>query len=699
MTVASSIIALAGAAVSLLLASVSLARKKRSPASWFFFAGMMVLGLGALLTGLSLRVNEASHVVRLLTGAVIVESLVPVFWVAFSITYSRGNARESLALWRVPLVLFAVVPTGLSLAFAPRLFEPRAGSEVLPLEPAATTLSIIQVVAAVLVLMNLEQTFRATVGAMRWRIKFVALGIGVVFLTRLYLETQAILFSVRDLRLSSAEPASLLVGGLCLAVAYVRAGFEDIDVYPSRAVLRSSITVLVAGGYLVVVGVLSQVVTRLGQAGSIQLGAVVVLAGMAGLGVLLLSDRFRLRVYDFVAHHFREAQHDSIRTWKELTTELIRAKDEAGFCGAVVRFVARTFDTLSVRLWLLHDQDEQFVVAATTVADRHDGRADLLRIPAFDTLGALGAHAGPFNLDRLDEAWAEEWRRLNPGQFAAGGDRWCVALRAADRHLGVLVLADRVGGKPYSVEDLGLLACIAGQAASTLANLQLAHEVARARELDTFRAMSAFFVHDLKNTAASLNLTLKNLPVHFEDPSFRQDALRAVESAARRIDRLIARLSAMRQQAEFNPVRTDLNQLVRSVLQSLDGLEELDLTQRLQPLPPIFADRDQIESLVTNLVTNAREAVAPGGRIAVETERRGSRVVLSIADNGCGMSPAFLKDSLFRPFQTTKKTGLGIGMFQARSIVERHGGRIHVESQVGRGTTVRASFPVSQDRP
>ena len=63
--------------------------------------------------------------------------------------------------------------------------------------------------------------------------------------------------------------------------------------------------------------------------------------------------------------------------------------------------------------------------------------------------------------------------------------------------------------------------------------------------------MSAFFVHDLKNAAASLNLMLKNLPVHFDDPAFREDALRGVGNTARRIDEMIARLSALRQRPEL----------------------------------------------------------------------------------------------------------------------------------------------------
>ena len=278
--------------------------------------------------------------------------------------------------------------------------------------------------------------------------------------------------------------------------------------------------------------------------------------------------------------------------------------------------------------------------------------------------------------------------------FPNGGNRWCVPLRSGEQCLGALVLADRVNGADYTGEQLQLLRCIAGQVTSVLLNLRLANEVARSREMEAFRTMSAFFVHDLKNAAASLNLMLKNLPVHFDDPAFREDALRGIGNTARRIDEMIGRLTALRQRPDFKPVEADLNQIVSEALDNLDAMPHVELTKELQPLPRVLVDREQIQSVVTNLLLNARDAL--GQEAAFESARRdlGGSVVLSVADNGCGMSAAFLKDSLFRPFQSTKKKGLGIGMFQSRMIVEAHGGSIRVESEAGKGSTFRVSLPV-----
>ena len=79
---------------------------------------------------------------------------------------------------------------------------------------------------------------------------------------------------------------------------------------------------------------------------------------------------------------------------------------------------------------------------------------------------------------------------------------------------------------------------------------------------------------------------------------------------------------------------------------------------------------------------------------ALAAEYEVTQAMLSVADNGCGMSAAFLKDSLFRPFHSTKQKGLGIGMFQSKMVVEAHHGNIQVESEPGKGTTFRVLLPL-----
>jgi putative PEP-CTERM system histidine kinase len=687
----------AAAIFCVLLALTSLARRKRSPARPWFIIGMLALALDSLLTGLSLHTSQPAELVSWLTYGFTVKSLVPVVWLGFTLTYSRGDYRTRLAQWRIPLAV-GLLPFVLALAYRDRLFQLMpASSEAWQLQTGALTrpLNVILLVGLVLILMNLEQTFRSAVGTMRWRIKFVVLGLAVIFGARLYIQSQAILFSSPDIALWALESSALIIGCFFLAIAYARTGFAEIDVYPSLAVVRRSLTLLLVGGYLLTVGVLAQLVKRFGGEEIFQFQAVVVLVGLSGLAVLLLSDRARQRLHVFVGRHFSKAQHDSARIWTLFSRRLARVKDQVELSTASARLISETFDVLSVNVWLMDEEQERLALAASTGRQPDGAVGDGPPRTASNAVTAgLRERSSPFDLENGSSPWLEEWRQLNPITFPEGGSRLCVPLRAVDQTLGALVLADRVSGAVYTAEELELLKCIGDQMTSSLLNLRLATEVAQAGELEAFRTMSAFFVHDLKNTAASLNLMLKNLPVHFDDPAFRQDALRGIGNTARRIDEIIGRLSALRQRPEFRPVEADLNELVVEALGRINGTPNVELTRELHPVPMILADKEQMQSVLTNLVLNARDAVGAEGRVQVRTECREGRVVLSVADNGCGMSPGFVKDSLFRPFQSTKKKGLGIGLFQSRAIVRAHGGAVHVESEPGKGTTVLVTLPV-----
>jgi putative PEP-CTERM system histidine kinase len=295
----------------------------------------------------------------------------------------------------------------------------------------------------------------------------------------------------------------------------------------------------------------------------------------------------------------------------------------------------------------------------------------------------------------VDEPRLDALRAAAPGKFEKGGHRFCVPLIAGDRVLGAITLADRVNGQPYSAEDRDLLHCIGDQLAAGLLRFQLSEEVARSREFEAFQAMSTFLVHDLKNAASSLTLMLKNLPVHFENPEFRRDALQALGSSVTRINQITSRLGTLRKKLEVKPVDADINALVKDVLTAVPLPAEIELVQSLQPVPRVRADPELLGNAVTNLLINAREAIPPGGgRITIGTSVQGSQAVISVADSGCGMTRTFVKNSLFRPFQTTKNTGLGIGMFQCRAIILAHGGSLHVESEPGEGTTFRVHLPL-----
>ena len=376
-----SILPFAAAILALLLALASLLRKKRSLATWLFFAGTALLGIDSLLSALTLYVTDWSELVRGLTLGLVVKSFATAAWLGFSLTYSRRDYRESLARLSIPLATIALLPIVLALGFHDTLLRvvqaASAGDQFqLRLTAIGKLWNVVLLVAAVWILMNLEQTFRSAVGTMRWRIKFVVLGVAVIFGTHLYVRSQALLFSSYDMDWSGVESSALLIGCVFLVIAYVRTGLAEIDAYPSRAILGSSLTVLLVGGYFFIVGILAKIVRRFGGAESFQIEAFVVLLGISGLALLLLSDRLRQHIHKFIARHFARAQHDSVRVWTEFSRRLGNVKNQASLCTVSAKLVSETFEILSVTIWLRDDQKEQFVVGASTAPKGCDATAD-----------------------------------------------------------------------------------------------------------------------------------------------------------------------------------------------------------------------------------------------------------------------------------------------------------------------------------
>jgi putative PEP-CTERM system histidine kinase len=674
--------------------------RKRSVASWCFFVGMMLLAAVSAFNGLSEEAADVTLLSRWMTFALVTKCGIPAVWIAFSLTYSRGNYREFLSRWRYLLWLTALIPAGIAICSGGRLLVTPSGfahGMWLRSTPSGKLLDVFLLVSFVFILMNLEKTFRSAVGTMRWRIKFLVLGLAVIFGTRVYTQAEALLYSGHDLSLAWIDTASLLIGCVLMTLAYLRSGFAEIEIYPSHAVLEGSVTVFLAGGYLFIVGVMAQVVAYIGRKENFQLQAFIVLLGITALAVLIFSDRLRLRIRNFVSRHFRTSQRDVRKIWTLFTRRLANVLDQPGLCLASAKLISETFNILSVTIWLLDKSGERLVIGASTALGEGtpiDLTAQLSTSAAF--LPGMRRSPAPLDLEKATEDWGIALRQASPSQFRGGGNRLALPLVAGERVLGIAVLADRVNGARYSVEELDLLKCIGDQIAAALLNLRLSEELVHAKELQAFQTISAFFVHDLKNAASSLGLMLKNLPVHFDDPDFREDALRGIANTTNRINQLIGGLGVLRNKLDLKPVEIDLNQLVSESLEEMKAFPSVELVKSLQPLPKIVADREHLQTVFTNLLLNAADAVGGAGRVTVETREREGRAIVCVADDGCGMSDAFLKNSLFRPFQTTKKRGIGIGMFQSKMIVEAHRGNILVQSEAGKGTTFEVSLPFRQ---
>ena len=228
---------------------------------------------------------------------------------------------------------------------------------------------------------------------------------------------------------------------------------------------------------------------------------------------------------------------------------------------------------------------------------------------------------------------------------------------------------------------------------------QIARE-AETRQFQSFVKLSAVLTHDLKNAIGSLSLLVSNMEQHFNDAEFRADAMRSLTEATEKMQALVDRIS--------NPVNTlsgefkraqpvDLVPIMKRIVENLTA--PFRTTHRVETSLPssLFAlvDAERIEKVIENLVLNALEAMAGmRGTLRVEagTDQDG-KVFLKFSDTGVGMSSQFIEERLFHAFATTKRKGMGLGLYTCREVVQAHGGAIEVESRQGAGTTFSVVLP------
>lgn len=687
--------------LSVLVGLSALTRTPRNRAKWVFAGGLALLAVEMFCLMMSANTADVDAITRWQRLRLFIVGLLPGTWLLFSLIFARGNSHEFVHRWRVALGLAFALPVTCafwSLAGEPRAFIlPGTVSEwIFEQSLGGLGVAMSLLIGTVVILLNLEKTFRETVGTLRWRIKYVVLGLCVLFAMRLYTSSQELLYRTTTEELGAIDSISLALACCLVGFSFLRSGAFNVDVYPSHAVLRNTITIMMAGGYLFVVGVIAMVVKWRGGMVAFHLKALYFLIALVLLAVLLLSDRMRLQISQFVSRHLRRSRFDYRQVWRTFTEKTAAQVTSAGLCRAVATWVSANLDTLSVSIWLADEAGQRITLGASTAVPESGEAAPVLEsIDAGRLLAEVGRNPEPVNLDATQLPWAAEMRGLHPAFFPKGGSRYCVPMVCQGRLVGLMTLGDRVRGVPFTHEELDLLKCIGEQAASGLLNLRMAERLLENREIEAFQTMSTFFVHDLKNTVSTLSLTLQNLPRHFADPAFREDALRGLGKSVSRMQQLIGQLTLLRQKLEIRPVLSDLNEVVAAAVEAMPAGEILPLTSQPQPVPKTMLDPEQMQKVILNLLLNAKEALnGPGGRIVLETVAHPDDVEIAVADNGCGMRPEFLHRHLFRPFQTTKKNGTGIGMFHSKLIVEAHRGRFEVASEPGKGSKFRIFLPI-----
>jgi putative PEP-CTERM system histidine kinase len=533
-------------------------------------------------------------------------------------------------------------------------------------------------------LLLVEQLYRNAIALERWGVKYLCLGTGTIFAYDFFMYAEALLFRQLNAELWQARGivAALVVPWLAIAAARNRQW--RMDVFVSRHVVFHTVTLMGTGLYLLGMALIGYFIKYLGGSwgGVLQIGFLALSGAL--LFTLLFSAQLRARLRVFLSKHFFSYRYDYRDEWLRFTEALAAlGSDDAG--EGIVRAMAPISHSES---GLLICRDTSGKLSALFCHDmRAPDIADMGNLPEW-----IAEHGWVIDL--------MEWR-LSPDLYVGltlpdwlrdHETIWLIVpLMFQDGLEGMLFLARTDIKTSVNWEDRDLLRTAGRQAAALLAQQRASTALVEARQFDAFNRLSAYVIHDLKNILAQQSLMVANARKHRENPAFIDDMISTVENSVNRMKRLMDQMrSGMRSAGE---AEIELGPLLERCIETRTAARPQP-SLSLSATPRVSADRERLTTVFGHLLQNAQEATPEDGQIRVHIESANGRASVSIADTGTGMSEEFVRERLFKPFESTKGlTGMGIGAFESREYVRQLGGDIQVTSDVGSGSVFTVTLP------
>jgi putative PEP-CTERM system histidine kinase len=617
-----------------------------------------------------------------------------VAWYAFLLALLHGAARQrgsyrSFLRWALPL----------SIGFGALLLVAELAILWILTPAEVTWLAAFRITGHLLLaligLAIIEQLFRNTSVSHRWAAKYLFIGAGGIFAYDFYLHADALLFRGMNHELWEVRGLVNLAAVPLVAIAAARNRDWSMNIFVSRDIVLNVTTLLFAGLYLLVMAGTGYYLREHGGNWGRLLQALFLALAVVLLAAVMFSGQLRAELRVFFGKHFYRNKYDYRHEWLALTGELSRhSRGGAEDYGWAIRVLGSIVDARAGLLWLNEGQGG-FENSAAWQLER-------IRVvePRDSALVRSLTHKGYLiNLTEIGLRTGEYEGLDLPQWLEAVHHAWLIVpLFGLDSLMGFVVLANPLINRSINWEDRDLLKAAANQIATQLAVLMTSSALAEVRQFEVFNRLSAYMVHDLKNIAAELELVARNAKRHTHNPQFLDDAFGTVASASGEIRRLLEHLRNKRADVEKSVV-VELAPLLREVI----GKRQNRLPQpRLVVADAegrVVSGKTRLAQVLTHLIDNAQQATAESGRVEVKLSGRDAFCIVEIRDTGCGMDADFVKNRLFRPFDTTKgNAGMGIGMYESRELIRELGGEIRVESAPGEGTLISLLIPAAVGR-
>lgn len=576
---------------------------------------------------------------------------------------------------------------GISLLYLISLFFILYSQDAISLQPYGKVGSIGYIVScivmAIIGVMLVEQFYRNTPAEKRWGIKFIGLGIGAIFIYDFYLYSDALLFRYVNEDIWAARGVINAFVVPLIAISAARNPRWSVGISVSRHIVFYSAALFGTAVYLLVMAAAGYYLRYSGGSWGTVLqvmflfGAIILLLG------ILFSGTIRSWLKVFISKHFYSYNYDYREEWLRFTRILSEKEHDLNLRERIIQALAQLVESSGGQLWMASGTQEYVPVAFLNVPKSEEKVLQDCPFCQFmkDKEWTIDLEEYEYSPDKYNQI------NLPPWLQACTDFRFIVPLMMHKNLLGFVLLSKPRSYIKLNWEINDLLKVAGSQAASYLAQDEATHALSVARQFESFNRMSTFVVHDIKNLIAQLSLLLSNAERHKDNPEFQSDMLQTVNLSVHKMRRLLEKLSGGNQ-AE-NPSIFLLEQLVQDVVESKSMFEPKPEIDVLDDNLYISANKSRFERVLGHLVQNAIEATPRDGWVRVILKRQDNHAIIEISDNGSGMSVAFVSERLFKPFESTKSAGMGIGVFESREYVQELGGQIEVESVESKGTVFR----------
>jgi putative PEP-CTERM system histidine kinase len=533
-------------------------------------------------------------------------------------------------------------------------------------EPFSAVLMVVGgIVFSAVALVLTEQIYRNAPVDSRSGLKYFCLGVVGIFLYDIAMYAWSLVESAipSDAWAARGYANALLV--VPLAYSVKRTFRLSPDTFLPRQIIFYTFALTGIGAFLTVLLAGDYFIRTYGGTWA-DVGRIIFLFGAFVVGsTLLLSASVRARARVFLLKLLFRYKYDYRREWLRFIGTLSESSPEHVPMTAI-RAVAQIVNSPGGIAWARQqDEDSYLPVGAwrcvMPILLSIDRRSSLIQF--------LEDRQWIIDLNELREHPSHYEGLQLEAPFKERDDWWLIVpMMLGSRLFGFIVLLKPRAVPSLNFEDHDLLKTVGRHVATHIDQAESDRRLAETSQFGTYNRLAAFLMHDLNNLIAQQSLVVKNAERFRGNPDFVDDA-----------------------------INTNVGNVIQNVVKRTIDRKPVPKLKACKKNLIVQADPERLSMVLEHLIRNAQEATNQDGSITISTEAADSVATISITDTGCGMTQDFIRDRLFRPFDSTKGSqSMGIGAYQARDYIRTLGGQMEVTSNVGVGTTFSVRLPVDK---